>query len=266
MGVIDRQGRVFGQINLVDLGVVIIGFALTPVVYYGYRICFLPRPAVHAVAPNPFDRNVDTALTITGTHFSEQSAVSIGNVFYGTTNYIDPSHLRVRLPLGTAPDPGTHAIRVHSTSGFTGVFEKAFVIVGEPKLGQEVVELTCLLSDFTEEGVRALRSGLAVTDQMGRGVGWLMEVLKVTPVGQHVGLSDQHRRSVEAPQRMQVLARMAFPVQVKEVVVGGREGEDVRRYYLQGQEIERGSRFSFWINGHQIIHTVKTPLGVPRPR
>ena len=42
---IDEKGKIFGKINIIDLGVIIFILSLVPMIYFGYKI-FIKQPVV----------------------------------------------------------------------------------------------------------------------------------------------------------------------------------------------------------------------------
>ena len=68
MSIVDQRGRLFGRINLIDLGVLLFVAGLIPIGYGAYVLFHTPPPRLTRVVPNTvvFSRGVELSVQVTG--------------------------------------------------------------------------------------------------------------------------------------------------------------------------------------------------------
>ena len=69
MPLIDSRGRLFGQINLIDAGILVFVLALPPIGLITYRVFRVPNPQIATVSPTTMLPGLDRRIRLTGRDF-----------------------------------------------------------------------------------------------------------------------------------------------------------------------------------------------------
>lgn len=82
MRIVDDRGRLFGAINLIDLGVLVFIIVLIPLAYGAYVLFRTPPPRLTAVAPSslPFAKDVEREVQVKGEHLRPFLRARIGAI------------------------------------------------------------------------------------------------------------------------------------------------------------------------------------------
>jgi hypothetical protein len=97
---IDRRGRLFGKINIIDLGVLLIIFLLGYFAWQIYYIANYPAPVVKEISPRIIARNAKTIVRIYGENFDKDTVVSLSRGDLGKyepTTYVSPNELEIEI-------------------------------------------------------------------------------------------------------------------------------------------------------------------------
>ncbi len=153
MNIVDRQGRVFGRMSLVDLGVVLFLAALSPLGYYGYRV--LTTAEVERTEPEMVLNHRETRLLIFGRNFERQSVVRVGERVLAPVWYVNHRWLEVTVPKGVPP--GEYPVTVTNPKGEVAMLIEPLLVKAPPPR-QVAVLVTCLFDPsaqtWLEPGVR----------------------------------------------------------------------------------------------------------------
>jgi len=106
MPVIDDRGRLFGAINLIDLGALLFVAVLLPLTYGAYVLFRTPPPQITAVAPSilPYSKGVEQRLQVKGAHIRPFLRAKIGTLDTNGFAVITPQSAEIRFmdaPAGT---------------------------------------------------------------------------------------------------------------------------------------------------------------------
>lgn len=77
--IVDRDGRLFGLINVIDALVLAVVVSLTPALYYGYRLVHQPPPPPAPAPPPPPVEWVAVLGDMTGMTYEALALVSVGD-------------------------------------------------------------------------------------------------------------------------------------------------------------------------------------------
>lgn len=161
--IVDRQGRLFGKVSLVD--VVVIGFilSLTPTAYYAYALV-VGRWQLEILDINPHTviPGIHENLTIDGKQFDPWSQVRLGDLPYQPARFVSPRRLIVEIPMDL--EAGWHDVSVRDRRNRTAVLANGFEVLKRQRLSTEV-SVTCLLTGLTTEEVKRLRPSQAAREE-----------------------------------------------------------------------------------------------------
>ncbi len=128
MKLIDDQGRVFGQVSLVDLGVIVLLGSLAPLSSYGYRA--LTTVEVECAHPGRIVNTEAHRVVISGRNFHRDSIVRIGGQRVAPVWFVTHRWLEVTLPSDFPV--GAHPVEVVNPDGQSGT--AAGLLVAEAPL------------------------------------------------------------------------------------------------------------------------------------
>lgn len=82
MAIVDERGRLFGKINLIDLGVLLFAAAVIPLGYAAYMFFRTPPPRLIAVVPNSvgFTKGLDQRVQVKGEHLRPFLRAKLGTI------------------------------------------------------------------------------------------------------------------------------------------------------------------------------------------
>src|SRR5580765_4667136 len=109
MRVIDTRGRVFGTINLIDLGVLLFVAVLIPLAYGAYVLFHTPPPRVTGVTPNsvPYVKGVEQRVQVRGDHLRPFLRAKVGGFDAAAYSLQTPQTAEIRF---VDVPPGVHDI------------------------------------------------------------------------------------------------------------------------------------------------------------
>ena len=133
MQMLKPHGRLFGQLNVIDLTIACCLLSPIPVWYYGYRSLTEPwKLTIQSVEPHRFIAGQDKLLVITGTGFDTDSIVYIATLPPQKAFFYNGAHLAVEVPPEVGP--GWQVFRVRNGRGRLVTKQDAFHVVWQPTI------------------------------------------------------------------------------------------------------------------------------------
>lgn len=129
MSFIDRQGRLFGRLSMIDLGVVVFLVFLAPLTHYAHRS--MTTVEIWRVEPQRLSNKEPAKLVISGRNFDRASRVLIAGSPIEPVWFVNHRWLEVTLPARF--QAGRHPVTVTGPQGRSGTWEDSLVVV-EPSL------------------------------------------------------------------------------------------------------------------------------------
>lgn len=124
---IDRQGRVFGRLNVVDAGILlIIGLAI-PAAYAAHRLFRDPPATLVRIAPVAVEYSTTRLVEITGEHFRPYLRVSFGDQQAASFQFYGPTQAFVPVP---ALEPGVYDVVLHDYMREVSRLPQALTVTG----------------------------------------------------------------------------------------------------------------------------------------
>lgn len=131
--VIDAKGRLFGKINLIDLGVVGGGLLLVPFFGFAFGSIIQHRSLVIGqVDPPRIVAGSDELITVLGAGFDAKTVVNIGELKAKNIFFDNEARLRIVLPDGVGP--GWQTLKIRNGHDRLVVEPKAFEVIWKPML------------------------------------------------------------------------------------------------------------------------------------
>jgi hypothetical protein len=109
MPVVDARGRVFGTINLIDLGLLLCAALLVPLLYGAYVLFHTPPPRLIAVMPDAvsYGRGVEQHVQVSGEHLRPFLRAKVGGFDASAYSLQTPEAAEIRF---VDVPPGIHDI------------------------------------------------------------------------------------------------------------------------------------------------------------
>lgn len=157
MGFVDRQGRLFGKVSVIDLVAVLFVVLLTPCVYYGSRlIAGHQRPEIFDINPDRVRAGVPSEVRIEGRKFNGWTKVEIGGLPCSQVRFVGPGLLTVQVPADITV--GWHDVRVRDHRNRVAVLERALEVLEPPPRMTVQVHVLCLWTELTKDAVKWLEA------------------------------------------------------------------------------------------------------------
>lgn len=124
MRLLDDQGKLFGRISLIDLGLTALLLLIAvPAVYFGWEI-LTASPRISSIEPMEIfiTADKDASLTIHGKQFDKNSVARLGNTLL-TTEAVTPRRLEARIPTQKVY-PGAYLVTVTNLRGLSSKWAK----------------------------------------------------------------------------------------------------------------------------------------------
>ena len=132
MRILDDQGRLFGKINMIDAGVVVVVAVLIPIAYGAYLLFRAPAARITAIEPARAPEGL-SQITIRGENLRPYLRVGVGNQEFALL--FENAALAV-LPLPRL-GPGSYDIVLYDESQELDRLPGALVIEGTPTIAVE---------------------------------------------------------------------------------------------------------------------------------
>ena len=131
MRIVDARGRVFGTINLIDLGVLLFVAVLIPLAYGAYALFRTPPPRLTAVMPDSvvFSKGVERRVQVQGDHLRPFLRAKIGGLDAMAFSLQSPGAAEIRF---TDHPPGTYDIVLLDESQEVARLPHALTILPPP--------------------------------------------------------------------------------------------------------------------------------------
>lgn len=218
MTLVDRQGRLFGRMSLIDLGVVAVLVSLTPLGYYVFRS--VTTVEVTRIEPAITSNELPIRLAIFGRNFNRSSRVRVSGQPMEPVWFISHRWLEVTLPQGWLA--GAHPVAVTNEGRETGTSVDPLIVTQAIGPEREAM-VTCA---FRKEDAPLLRIGVrGGRDERGAPTLEIMEVL--------TGRGRSAERSFEVRDNV-VLANVKLMAATSSAPGGAA------RLAYAGQPLERG--------------------------
>jgi uncharacterized protein DUF4330 len=182
--VIDRRGRLFGRVNLVDAAILALVLILVPLAYTAYLLFRMPAPEVAAVEPAAIGPGKATSVRLTGRHFRPYLRVSAGSQM-GTFLVASTTTAEVKLP---PLEPGAYDLVLYD--GLRELARRPGALTVEALRSRKT--LYGAFTGFTEPQANDARRGLADGTLVPPAWARLLEVFAPQPASNIVG-NDQYR-------------------------------------------------------------------------
>jgi len=173
MPLIDRQGRVFGRLSIVDAAVVLLLVLSVPVAYGAYRLLHDPAPSLTAIDPTTVPMQKGTRIKLRGHHFKTLLRVVIGSVYADPFLVEGSTQAEVPLPALT---PGSYDVALYDQGELLTRLPRALTVEAPavPSVIVQVVGAFTMLDDAT---ARQIKPDAA----FGEGADPIATVLAVKP-------------------------------------------------------------------------------------
>jgi Domain of unknown function (DUF4330)/IPT/TIG domain len=142
MTFIDDRGRLFGKVNLIDAGVVLVISVICAFGVQLRRIANYPTPIIERVEPAKIPIGKATMITVYGKNFDPQTVVKAGasptTGVFQTARFISPTQLEFMVSEGLAE--GYYFVLVANRANKMATLTNAFVVeVPPPALPSPVI-------------------------------------------------------------------------------------------------------------------------------
>ncbi len=134
MAILDKKGRLFGRVSLVDALILCSLLSLVPVGLYAFRMLTTWDPLIDSVAPPVMNAEKGGVLIIYGKNFRKDSRVFLGNKTLSKTTYLPPDRLEAILP--PQKEWGRYDIGVANPTGQTAILKNSFGLVVKPRIAR----------------------------------------------------------------------------------------------------------------------------------
>lgn len=131
MSVVDDRGRLFGTINLIDLGVLLFVALLIPMGYGAYMLFRTPPPRVVAVVPSSFAfaRGAEQRARVQGQYFRPALRAKLGTTSASAFSLQTPEAAEIRF---SDLAPGTYDVALFDESQEVARLNAALTILPPP--------------------------------------------------------------------------------------------------------------------------------------
>jgi hypothetical protein len=212
MPMIDRRGRLFGRLNLVDAAVGVLVLVLLPAAYGAYVLFKEPPAALTEIAPARVRREPNVTMYLHGRNFRPYMRVSFNDTQADTFVFASPTTAAVHVP--DLP-PGQYDIVLYDYMQEVSRLRKALTIDPAPSTSV-TVELDGALTSLSPEQARALTPGQKIS---GAGAAEILTVGTPEPEVLHIRIGEKETLHIPASEAsassMQVPVRLKTQCEVK---------------------------------------------------
>ena len=179
MTLVDREGRLFGRLNLVDAVVVTVVLGLIPLGFVAYRLFRTPAPVLTEVEPDVLNQGANLRVMIHGLNLRPYMRVSF-NAVQGRSFLFDDS-TKAQVELRDAMPPDVYDVVLYDQWQERARLPKAFTI--RPAAQSPTVRMVVVgtVTINKPEDVQGFKAGEAMPD-----VGDLLQVGKPGPAATRV--------------------------------------------------------------------------------
>lgn len=164
MSFIDDRGRIFGRLNVVDAGLVLLAVAMVPVAYGAYLLFRDPTPRLLDVRPRVLNQGPNLQVEIHGENLRPYMRASFGTLQGRTFLFGNPTSAVVQLP--DLP-PGKYDVVLYDYMQEVSRLPGALTIEGPPVSPQITVEVTGAFTGVTADQVGKLVKGYRLPETGG---------------------------------------------------------------------------------------------------
>lgn len=166
MAIVDRDGRVFGRVNLFDAAVIVFALLLIPIAYAAFLLFRTPTPRITSVEPAPITFIEDRAaggsdlrgkLKVHGTDLRPVLRAMLGP--HPAIAYIFESPTSADVLYGNL-EPGTYDLVLYDGVQQLARAPNAITIAAPPPPPSARVKVVGRLVDLDENAARALHEGM----------------------------------------------------------------------------------------------------------
>ena len=128
MALIDRQGRVFGRLNIVDALLVLLVIVAMPAAYAAHRLFRDPPARLIRVWPEAVEQGATRLIEIRGEHFRPYMRISFGNQQAASFQFNGAGQAFVPAP--STLEPGAYDVVLYDYMREVARLPKAFTVSG----------------------------------------------------------------------------------------------------------------------------------------
>ena len=134
MAILDKEGRLFGKLSLVDALILCSLLSLVPGGLYAFRMLTTWDPLIDSVAPPIMNAEKGGVLIIYGKNFRKDSRVFLGDKALSKTTYLPPDRLEAIVP--PQKEWGRRDISVANPTGQMAILKNSFGLVVKPRISR----------------------------------------------------------------------------------------------------------------------------------
>lgn len=132
--ILDRQGRLFGRINLLDLMTVLFLLALASTLWYAVRVSRYRSLQILSSEPKRVVAGSGTRAVVKGTGFDPETTIRLGDYNDEKPDYLDES--TAALEIRDRFEPGIYRVIVHDGQGRYAALPDAVEVVWQPEISK----------------------------------------------------------------------------------------------------------------------------------
>jgi hypothetical protein len=209
MPLVDRDGRVFGRWNVIDVAIILFVFALIPLAYGAYVMFRTPPPRLASIEPATLAVGKDLRVTVRGEHLRPYMRISFGDIQGNSFVFRNTSEALVDL---NPMPPGVYDVVLYDNSQERARLPRAFTVTPPPLPVSEVM-LVGTFGNLTAERAATLKSGMTVTN-----VGEIVSIGAPLPETTRVFAGPVIEIPIEKAVRVPVVLRAACAVKAPQGV------------------------------------------------
>jgi hypothetical protein len=164
MTIVDDRGRVFGRLNLIDAGLILVVIVLVPLAYAAYAL-FRPAPVkILSIEPSRVVEGLQPRIRIRGTNLRAFLRSQIGPEQAHTLSIESPTDGEMQMPALAA---GTYDVTLYDEAQEVARLKNAITVVGRPPSPQVRLRATGAFYGLDEAAARALAAGRTFPAETG---------------------------------------------------------------------------------------------------
>ncbi len=213
--IIDEKGKLFGKINIIDLLVILVLIALSPMIYFGYRIINQPLPVISKVEPENGLNINDITINVYGSNFHRDAQVKIGPNVLKRIN-AGKNEIVVVVPKGA--QSGTFDVVVLNPGNIASAQNARFTINAPPPSPLFIAETEIYLkfSNIDKNVAESIEVGDITDGQNDKAFAEIVDIVRFRGVNHKIDLGEGREIWRENPDKIDVICKLRLAGEVNE--------------------------------------------------